>query len=134
MPASGRFKRMRAQCSSDLKRSPADPSSLLPQPRHRASLSKEMPIHRDYYVPGEEGARPIWHLSYQSEKKYPEDLKTACRKGASSRLPISPDRCPHCDRPTGFWAQLCYMEGVAGAYAFVVCYAASCYAIQAELL
>ncbi|KAI0705699.1 hypothetical protein C8Q76DRAFT_801432 [Earliella scabrosa] len=78
-----------------------------------------MPIPRDYYRPGDPEARAVWHVSHEKERTYHEDVKTVCRKGASSRLPKAPDVCPRCGRSTGFLGQLCYMQGVAGAYALI---------------
>ncbi|KAI0706565.1 hypothetical protein C8Q76DRAFT_800974 [Earliella scabrosa] len=78
-----------------------------------------MPLRRDYFRPGEAGARPVWRVNGARERKYPETLKSLCRHGSSNRLPSPPPVCPRCGRKTNFLAQLCFMEGVAGAYVFI---------------
>ena len=85
-----------------------------------------MPIPRDYYRPGDPEARAVWHVSHEKERTYHEDVKPVCRKVASSRLPKAPDVCPRCGRSTGFLGQLCYMQGVAGAYALIVSFLDQC--------
>ena len=80
-----------------------------------------MLIHRDYFQPSDANARPIFRVSGPAQKQYSESLKTLCRKGASERVPPTPTHCPRCGGKTGFYAQLCYMQGCAGAYVLIVC-------------
>ena len=97
------------------------PLPLLPKSeassRHRPPF---MSIHRDYFRPGEEGARPVYKLTFSKQKYYPEDVKMLCRKGSSARVPRAPQQCPRCGVEQGFIAQICYMRGVAGAFTLVV--------------
>ena len=81
-----------------------------------------MPVHRDYFRPGEPGARPITSRDVTgiARKSYPQSLKLACRKGSAARVPPWPSHCPECYIKTSYLAQLCYMEGVAGAYVLIV--------------
>ena len=59
----------------------------------------------------------------QRQRKYSESLRVLCNKGASKRMPAVPDVCPRgtCRVQTAFYAQVCYMERMAGAYVFIVC-------------
>ena len=79
-----------------------------------------MPPRRDYFRPGEAGARAVMHVRGQPQDVYPDSVKVLCRKDAASRMPVAPYACPQCGRRTKFFARLCYMIGVAGAYVFVV--------------
>ncbi|KAI0746126.1 hypothetical protein C8Q76DRAFT_688977 [Earliella scabrosa] len=80
-----------------------------------------MPPRRDYFRPGEPGARPITprEVTGVPRKSYSSALKVACRKGSATRVPPWPSHCPQCHMTTSYLAQLCYMEGVAGAYVFI---------------
>ena len=68
----------------------------------------------------------MWRVTGVRQKKYADSLKLLCRKGATARLPPSPSCCPRCARKTNFWAQVCFMENVAGAYVFIVSATSSC--------
>ena len=87
-----------------------------------ALWGRVMAIHRDYFRPGDPGARPITSSDVTgiARKSYPNSLKTACRKGSAARVPSGPTHCPQCYIKTSYLAQLCYMEGVAGAYVLIV--------------
>ncbi|KAI0710772.1 hypothetical protein C8Q76DRAFT_798304 [Earliella scabrosa] len=78
-----------------------------------------MPLHRDYFRPEEPGARPVFKVTAAKQKTYPATVKLMCQKGASERMPQPPTQCPRCAQDTPFFAQICYMPGVAGAYVLV---------------
>ncbi|KAI0745214.1 hypothetical protein C8Q76DRAFT_789633 [Earliella scabrosa] len=82
---------------------------------------RQMTLYRAYFRPGQRGARPLFHVASIPKKSYPEDVKLLCNKGAAARVPPDPERCPHdgCGVQTLYWKQVCYMEGLAGAYIFI---------------
>ena len=39
-----------------------------------------MPLPRDYFRPGDAGARPVWRVTGVRQKQYADSLKLLCRK------------------------------------------------------